>query len=171
MNFDDIQSVVEYINLELSKGRTMIDIEKNDFKVNERVMTKRLNRKGYIKVDNQFIINEDPKVIKIDNKLIEPHKIIQKDNRNIEIDKINELISMIEPLKEVILEYNKRKNIVDVKTHELNPPSITEVKQKLFKIDIDVLEKWEQFISEHKQYKVQNLISLALDEFIRKYSK
>jgi hypothetical protein len=122
----------------------------------------------------------------LDNKEIAVTKVIQKDkhsnnkppqsviqslNKDIDINKISELIDMIDPLKEVIQEYNKNKNIIEIKTPELNPPSITEVKQKLFKIDIDVLKNWEQFVAEHKQFKVQNLISLALTEFIDKYNK
>lgn len=103
------------------------------------------------------------------NKL--PQRVIQSLNKDIDINKISELIDMIEPLKEIIQEYNKNKNIIEIKTPELNPPSITEVKQKLFKIDVDVLKKWEQFVAEHKQFKVQNLISFALAEFIEKYGK
>ena len=104
-----------------------------------------------------------------DNKPSE--SIIQKYNKDIDIDTLKELISLIEPIKEVIQEYNKSKNIIEVERVELNPKSITEVKQKLFKVDIEVLEKWNKFIAEHKEFKVQSLISLALEEFIQKYSK
>jgi hypothetical protein len=44
-----------------------------------------------------------------------------------------------------------------------------EVKQKLFKIDVNVLEQWNLFVENHKSFKVQSLISLALQEFIDKY--
>jgi hypothetical protein len=104
-----------------------------------------------------------------DNKPSE--SIIQKYNKDIDIDTLKELISLIEPIKEVIQEYNKSKNIIEVERLELKPPSVTEVKQKLFKVDIEVLEKWNKFIAEHKEFKVQSLISLALEEFIQKYSK
>jgi hypothetical protein len=104
-----------------------------------------------------------------DNKPSE--SIIQKYNKDIDIDTLKELISLIEPIKEVIQEYNKSKNIIEVERVELKPPSVTEVKQKLFKVDIEVLEKWNKFIAEHKEFKVQSLISLALEEFIQKYSK
>ena len=67
-------------------------------------------------------------------------------------------------------EYNRNKNIVDVNTVELRPKAVIEVKQKLFKIDINVLEQWEEFVLNHKEFKVQQLISLALEEFINKYS-
>ena len=43
-----IEEVVEYINKELLKGRTMKDIEVNDFGVNERVIGKRLARKKWM---------------------------------------------------------------------------------------------------------------------------
>lgn len=113
--------------------------------------------------------NKEMIVTKVIQKDKPPERFIQSLNKNIDINKISELIDMIEPLKEVIQEYNKNKNIVDIKTTELNPPSITEVKQKLFKIDVNVLGQWEKFVLDHKQYKVQNLISLALTEFINKY--
>lgn len=111
------------------------------------------------------------KVIQKDNVINnEPlENVIQKYNKDIDIESLKELISLIEPIKELIQQYNKSKNIIDVKPIELNPKSVTEVKQKLFKVDVDVLEQWNKFVLEHKQYKVQNLISLALEEFIEKY--
>lgn len=95
--------------------------------------------------------------------------IIQKDNKDIDIESLKELISLKDDLKELIQQYNKSKNIIDVKPIELSTKSGTNFKQKLFKIDADVLEQWEKFVAEHKQYKVQNLISLAIEEFINKY--
>lgn len=97
------------------------------------------------------------------------HNSIQSLNKNIDMNSLKELIRLLEPIKEVIQEYNKSKNIIEVEKVEINPKNITEVKQKLFKIDIEVLDKWEKFVAEHKQFKVQNLISLALEEFIDKY--
>ena len=98
-----------------------------------------------------------------------PESIIRKHNKDIDMNSLKELINLIEPIKEVIQQYNKSKNIIEVEKVELKPPSVTEVKQKLFKVDIDVLDKWNNFILEHKEYKVQSLISLALQEFIDKY--
>jgi hypothetical protein len=102
-----------------------------------------------------------------DNKPSE--SVIEKYNKDIEIDTLKELISLIEPIKEIIQEYNKSKNIIEVESVELKPPSVTEVKQKLFKVDTEVLDKWNKFVAEHKEFKVQSLISLALLEFIEKY--
>lgn len=57
--------------------------------------------------------------------------------------------------KEVIQEYNKSKPIIEVKPVELKPNAVIEVKQKLFKVDIGVLDKWYEFVKNHKEFKVQ----------------
>lgn len=169
-NENNIEQIVEFINAELFKGRTMKEIESSEFGENERVISKRLIRKGYAKINNQFVTKGELEQIK---ELIpgESQKSIkQKYNQSIRMDKLEELISLIEPIKEVIAEYNKSKSFVEVEpVVELKPKNITEVKQKLFKVDVEVLEKWEKFVAEHKQFKVQNLISLALEEFTNKY--
>lgn len=173
-----VEQLVEYVNKELLNGRSMVDIETNDFGVNDRVIVKRLNRRGYKRVGNEFT-KDITKVIQKDNEVnvktlkeelvVREKPVIQKYNKRIEEDKLNELVELIEPIKQMLQEYNRSKNIVDVNLVELKPKAVIEVKQKLFKIDVDVLEQWEEFVSKHKEYKVQQLISLALEEFIQKY--
>lgn len=176
MNLEEmkLEEIVEYINKELGKGRTLKDIETIDFNVNDRVIAKRLSRKGYKRIDNQYLYESNTTVLtkKSSNKDL----FLKEDNTNVlplynqlDLNKLNELINLIEPIKEVIQEYNKSKNIIEIQNIELKPKAITEVKQKIFKIDIDVLNKWDKFVLEHKEYKVQQLISLALEEFIEKY--
>ena len=172
INSITITELVNYINIELNKGRTLKDIEINDFKVNDRVIAKRLSRKGYKRLNNQYIYESNPSVL--DNKVIlkTPEIINSKelpDYNNLDLSKLKELIDLLEPIKEIIHEYNNRRNIIDIEKNELRPKAITEVKQKLFKIDIDILSKWEDFVSNHKEFNVQQLISLALEEFINKY--
>lgn len=176
MNLEEmkLEEIVEYINKELGKGRTLKDIETIDFNVNDRVIAKRLSRKGYKRIDNQYLYESNTTVLtkKHSNKDL----FLKEDNTNVlplynqlDLNKLNELINLIEPIKEVIQEYNKSKNIIEIQNIELKPKAITEVKQKIFKIDIDVLNKWDKFVLEHKEYKVQQLISLAIEEFIEKY--
>ncbi|MGL5149319.1 MAG: hypothetical protein ACRC7N_01950 [Clostridium sp.] len=182
INTVSIGQLVEYVNQELSKGRTMVDIETNDFNVNERVIAKRLTRRGYKRVENEFkqgitnVIQKDNTFSVIQkqavSKVIEPNKnnIIQKYNKDITEDKLIEIVALIEPIKEMLEEFKRNKNIIDVNTVELRPKAIKDVKQKLFKVDTNVLEQWEEFILKHKEFKVQQLISLALEEFIQKYN-
>lgn len=180
MNLDNlsVNEIVNYINRELKSGRSMKDIEINDFKVNDRVIVKRLNRKGYKRVGNEFLKNIT-KDIQKDNdihlnssediNLSEKNKFIQKYNEGINELKLLELIELLEPIKSLIYDYERNKNIIEVNSVELKPRAVINVKQKLFKIDIDVLEQWEEFVLNHKEFKVQQLISLALEEFIEKY--
>lgn len=180
MNLENlsIEEIVDYINNELKVGRAMKEIEINDFKVNDRVIVKRLNRKGYKRVGNEFIkiitkdIQKDNKVILNKKKKINFNRkteVIPKYNKDINKLKLLELIELLEPIKSLIQHYERNKNIIEVNSIELKPKAITKVKQKLFKIDIDVLEQWEEFVLNHKEFKVQQLISLALEEFIEKY--
>ena len=167
-----IEQLVEYINKQLQLGRAMKEIEINDFGVNDRVIVKRLNRKGYKRVNNEFL-KGITKEIQKDNKktkLIEKSNEIHIYNKSINEEKLIELIELLEPIKNLIEEYQRNKNIIEVETIELRPKAVIKVKQKLFKIDIDVLEQWEEFVLNHKEFKVQQLISMALEEFIQKYS-
>lgn len=84
----DINKIALYINAELSKGRTQKDIEINDFKVNERVIEKKLKRKGYKKINNQYVLeNSNNKEYDNSNTLAttkEPKVIsrLQEDKKN-----------------------------------------------------------------------------------------
>lgn len=172
-----IDKLVQLINLELKKDSS-ISVNKicNKLQLRQSTVKTQLRNNGYSYnaeqrqyIKNTQKNNENIKEIAVTK--IEPKTdIIQRDNKDIDINKLNELIGMIEPLKEVIEQYNKSKTIVEVNPIELRPKAVTEVKQKLFKIDVNVLEQWDKFIAGHKEYKVQQLISLALEEFINKYS-
>lgn len=114
----------------------MKDIEINDFKVNDRVIVKRLNRKGYKRVGNEFIkvikkdIQKDNKVILNKKKKINFNrktKVIQKYNKDINELKLLELIELLELLKSLIEDYESNKNIIEVNSIELKPKDITKV--------------------------------------------
>ena len=104
INTLSIEQLVEYVNQELSKGRTMKDIETNDFNVNDRVIVKRLTRRGYKRAGNEFkhgitnVIHRDKKtaekLIQEPSKAIAPteNNAIQKHNRSISDEKLMELI-------------------------------------------------------------------------------
>ena len=57
-----IEEIVVYINGELLKGRPMKELERVDFGVNERVITKRLARKNIKKIDGQFVLQDGSKM-------------------------------------------------------------------------------------------------------------
>ena len=90
-----IEEIVAYINGELLKGRSMKEIERGDFGVNERVITKRLARKKIKKVDGQFVLQDGSKMPEVKKNIdIEPINIVkanQKHTANVKVarEKIN----------------------------------------------------------------------------------
>lgn len=114
----DIKEIADYMNLELEKGRIQKDIEINDFGVNERVIKNRLNRKGYKKVNNQWIINNTNETTEIiQAKPVEEHDTVKQndDNKkaftNDEIEKLNKLLKLdIDTLHQMINDYTTSKN-------------------------------------------------------------
>lgn len=115
--------------------------------------------------------NVETKVISADKNINPkpPEPSTQPLNNVIDLKDLVDLTELIEPIREVIQAYNESKSIVRGAKPILIPPSVTDVKQKLFKVAPDVLMEWEQFVAAHKEYKVQSLVSLALSEFIEKY--
>ena len=187
-----IEEIKDYINLELAKGRPMVSIEKEDFEANERVIHKRLVRAGYKKIDNQYILSND--VIQVSNNSITKDKdkynksitsviqreeeAITKDFKETDIQALKELISLVEPLKDVIQMYNK--SITSEKYIDIEPMELKIDKSKLsgnikatgFRIDESILKQWKEFIKDYNgEYKVQDLVGQALLEFIEKYKK
>lgn len=112
INTMDITKVAEHVNAELKKGRTQKDIEINDFCVNEKVVKNRLDRKGYKKVDNQWILKDTTKEttnIIQDNPTQERQE--KKAFTNNEIEKLNQLLNLdIDSLNQMINEYTTNKN-------------------------------------------------------------
>lgn len=191
-NKDNIDEIVKYINLELTKGRTMISIEQEDFNVNERVIDKRLKRVGYKKIDNQYIINDDviqkqdksktKEKVKYNNSntlvIQEPNNLIIDNFKEIDFNSLKEIINLLEPMKEVIQEYNKSKtkdNVIDLEPLEIKIDRSKlngNIKAAGFRIDENILDLWKEFTNENKaEYKVQDLVGQALLEFMNKYKK
>lgn len=187
-----IEEIKDYINLELAKGRPMVSIEKEDFEANERVIHKRLVRAGYKKIDNQYILSND--VIQVSNNSITKDKdkynksittviqkqeeAISKDFKETDIQALKELISLVEPLKNVIQVYNKSittEKYIDVEPIEVNIDRSKlsgNIKATGFRIDESILKQWKEFIKDYNgEYKVQDLVGQALLEFIVKYKR
>lgn len=188
-NVEKIEAIVEFINKELSTGRTMVNIEREDFRVNERVIHKRLVRKKYKKINNQYISIEDDSIEEKESKkskdnksltnVIQPTQSLRMNEFNeSDINSLKELITLVEPLKGVIQEYNK--SLTSEKYIEVEPIEVHIdrknlsgiIKQVGFRVDETILEEWKEFIKNYDgEYKVQDLIGEALRQFIHKYSK
>ncbi|GAA0790357.1 hypothetical protein [Hathewaya limosa] len=105
-------------------------------------------------------------------------KVKQKHNKSISeemLDNIKELLEMKEQLKEVIQEYNKSKSIVDIELPKLELDKGKfkgEPTNRLIKVYKNINDNWIKFCKEeYSEFKMQDLYSMALMEFMDKYSK
>lgn len=108
----DTQELLEFVNLELSKGTTLTQIAKNLGK-NESTIRKRLNKEGYRRIGNKFVLNIDTThniTSDLDIKKEEPltintssntKEIVEKNN-DIDMDKLRLLLDNVDRLLSLI---------------------------------------------------------------------
>ena len=176
-----IEESVKYMNNLLNDNKSITAICKDIGMATSTLYDhfKRLNYK-YDTITRQYIKT----LIQKDNKVIIP-KVIQKNNNTVTevaitkdnnlLAEVRELLSMKDELKLLILEYNRSKSIVDV----IEPQEL-KVDKKLFKgvlkgrlikVYDNVNNDWIGFCKANSQFKMQDLYSMALLEFIEKYPK
>lgn len=165
MDINNINEVVEYINAELLRGRTMKEIEQQDFKVNERVITKRLNRRGYKKVDGVFKKNDTTcniTEVQSSNLQVEKQKDrgIIKVKNNIDMDKLNLLLDNLDSLLELV---NIRNNINNTCNITVNETVVTSLR-----INKEVYEMVKQRARENN-IKIADIINRALLDYLKNY--
>ena len=153
-----IEQIADYVNLELAKGRTMKDIENNDFKVNDRVITKRLNRKGYKKIDNQFVADTTCSITK--NK---PKEIIKKENqilpKEIDLDKLKILLDNIDQLIELVQKKNNTSSIT-IKNKETTVTSL--------RINKELYEAIKRKATE-QNINISEIVNRSLKDYLENY--
>ena len=188
-NYDDytIEENVQYINELLSNGLSMKQIEEDHYNVSERVIVKRLARRGYKRSSDGnrlFVLVDSEKAHTKPNKAHTKHdKSIAKPTKatktkdifsDEEVQKLKELINNYDDIMCVLSMYSKCNTTNTQHIHDIEDIQIIQTyntKQRMFRVDIEVLERWNEFCEEYKHIKVQSLISSALLEYINKYSK
>ena len=176
VEFDTYEKMAEYINDELSKGRTMKDIENNDFQVNERVIGKRLRRKGYVKQGNKYVLPEGAKMTPV---VIKPSQVIT----NREDDKKNQLVindkNVMDKVLGLVSNYDKimellsRNDKVYDKMYDgivIELPQSEEYRTTI-RVNKAVYEEFDRFCAVNKTFNKKDLISMALKEYVEKYKK
>ncbi|MGL4739413.1 MAG: hypothetical protein ACRC41_01200 [Sarcina sp.] len=182
-NIGNIENIIVKINSMLVQGMTMSDIERNEFNVNARVIHKRLDRLGYKRIENQYILSKN--INKKDDRHSVGQYVVHQEEHNIEVLQSNEIEMLfnknnnIEKLKGLITRYDEIVNFLD----KISPVTVSEniiielpveEGKKDFKATVRINKlAWEQFnefCNERKQYSKKDLISQALIEFIRNHS-
>lgn len=187
-----VDEQVKFINEELKKNNN-ISLKKvcknfglNKVKLNDKFYgggyEYDADHRAYIKVSVMQKNNKD--ISNIKNKEIEVDPAVNKNYKTLDINRleniekalkeVKELLELKDSLKEVVQEYNKNKNIIDI-------PGPAELKididsfestlsNRVIKVYDNINKDWIKFCKKNKQFKMQDLYSQALKEFIEKYN-
>lgn len=197
LNKLSIDEQVQFFNIELRKdAKTSITKLCKIYGLNKSTIVSRFGSAGYsYSFDNREYTKDI--LIQNDNNDITKDILIQNDNKSItneivgvelikkdllelqEFKKtykdIQELLDMKEQLKEIIQYHNKSKNVIDIQEPtELKIDKTKfdgELKGRLVKVYDNVNNDWIKFCKDNNQFKMQDLYSLALVEFMEKYIK
>lgn len=184
-DINNINEVVEYLNNELSKGRTQKEIEINDFKVNERVIAKRLTSRGYKKIDNQYIKydNSNTGVIKTNkNKYDNNHTVVIRDDK-LEYDNSNTLVINQKEIQNKLIglaqNYDKILKVIqeyDSKYDKEYAGIVVELPietkadfRATIRVNNVIWDNFSNFVNNHKEFTKRDLISMALKEYMENH--
>ena len=169
-----LEEVVAYLNSELLKGRSMKEIEQEDFGVNERVITKRLARKNIKKVDGQFVLQSGSKMTEVkkkqvielvsegeNNKLVENKRLTEIEKRVFELEKI---------IKEIVCTQSGSKvvtNDLGLKIYSSEDKPIA----KTIRLYKEIWDKIDMVKDQFPHLSYQSILNSLLDEITEKYLK
>lgn len=113
-NKDNIEEIVNFINAQLEIGRSMNNIELEEFGANERVIHKRLLRLGYKKINNVYRlesnitcnntsnITDTPKMIDTECNITRNNTSNITQNIDLDMDKLNLLLANLDKILKLI---------------------------------------------------------------------
>lgn len=170
-----IDKKIEYFNRELSKGSTVIRIIE-DIGISEKKWQHEVKENGYrynTKTKKYELIKElVPKKEVGDKETTIVVKGISTPSQNINhelvIKELEDIKSMYSKFEEMYEWYELQRKVVE-KEHLRIEANDSEVVTRSFKIYGDVYKEFMLLCKEHKEYKVQDLVSKALEEFCIKY--
>lgn len=179
-----IDDKINYLNERLKEGNTVISI-REDIGIGEKALQKIVKEAGYKysqknRVYYKYTTDTLQNNHKENNILIKSDEY--KDTTNILQTYKNDLIELIN-VKEDILNIIKEhksgayyKNTTDIievvalqgiQIKEFN----TQARATSVRIYDETLKKWKKFCNENKKYSNQDLLSMALEEYILKYGE
>ena len=169
-----LEEVVAYLNSELLKGRSMKEIEQEDFEVNERVITKRLARKNIKKVDGQFVLQSGSKMTEVKKKQVIELVSEGENNKLVENKRLTEIEKRVFELEKIIKEIVCTQSGSKVVTNDLGLKIYSSEDRPIAKTVRLYKEIWDKIDMVKDQFphlSYQSILNSLLDEITEKYLK
>lgn len=184
----NIDEQIEFLNKKLNKGSTVQEI-RSSIGIGEKALQKIIKSNGYkynqqlkqyIKNDTKVIQNYQEEITSTLESNLETEN--NKDNtlvipNNYKNDLI-ELLDAKNKIFEMLKEYEKGYYKSDTPVIEVIQNDGIKINkfegnitQTSFKLHNEALEQWKEFCINHKEFSKQDLLSMALIEYIEKYTK
>ena len=177
-DISNIDNIVNFINLQLDKGRTLADIERNEFGVNPSVISKRLCRLNYKRIGNKFIKLDVRQPVRQDVISIERIDVLEKDNKMMTMDDVvinkenqEKLINIINRYDELIklLDSKITNNFINGIVIELPNEEGKKDTRATIRVNKVIWDKFDKFCDDNKAFSKKELLSQALKEFMERY--
>lgn len=178
----DIDKKIEYLNEKLSEGQTVIHI-REDLGLGEKLLQKIVKENGYKynqkekryykHTTNILQGNVNHGTENLDLHYKDTTIVLQnyKDDLLEIVQAKKEIFEVINAFKENNLYYKDTTNVIEVvASNEIQIKDFnSEAKGTSFRVYGETLTKWKEFCNKHKKYNNQDLVSMALEEYIEKY--
>lgn len=178
----DIISKIEYFNKKLGDGQTVTRI-REDIGIGEKSWQKEAKNNGYkydAKLKSYIKVAEVTQVIsKGDccNSLVVDTEVDYKDNLNVVvtgeeykrvIKELQDIKSMYGKFEQMYSWYELQQQVVEKEQLRIEAND-NEIVTRSFKVYSDIYNEFMDFCKDHKEYKVQQIVSQALAEIVEKY--
>lgn len=173
----DILELLTIVNDGLAKGKSLTVISKDLGYKDESSIRKKLNKSGYKRDGNKFIYTENKNVVKeinvdsvfepkmppsSDSTLLEDIKLIEAEIKDIKGD--------LEKLNEVYTFYQEQKKLTYSKDNKIAFRNFdSKILTKTYKVYESVAKDFKKLCDKNSQYKVQDIVSIALAEFVERH--
>lgn len=190
VQFDNMQVLeqIDYINNKLAEGKTITKICES-IPIGRTTVRDRFKRIGYlfIQIENKYIKSSYKNITKVNDisyknntivndaaelKNINNSKDIQ-DFNNIKKD-ILELVNIKDDLFQMLNDYKNHINVIEINKLDINdlPINLQEnITTKSIKVYEPIYNEFDELCKEYSSIKKQDIVSLALYEFIKRYKK
>lgn len=177
----DINKKIEYLNEKLSEGQTVIRI-REDLGIGEKSLQKIIRENGYKYFQKEKRYYKDNTNV-LQKNIIHGKEIFDSEYEDSTIVLQNykeDLLEIAQAKKEIFevinafkenLYYKDTTNVIEVvASNEIHIKDFnSEPKVTSFRVYGETLTKWKEFCSKHKKYNNQDLVSMALEEYMKKY--
>lgn len=178
----DIDDKINYLNEKLSEGQTVIRI-REDIGIGEKSLQKIVKKYGYKYSQKDRLYykhtTDMPQLSFKENNVLPKSENIKHTTNMLQAYK-NDLIELISVKDEILnivkehregLYYKDTTDIIEVvASNGINIKEFnSNARATSVRIYDETLEKWKEFCSENKKYSNQDLLSMALEEYIEKY--